>query len=225
VSLDDHPDTRVLAESALFSPSEEEEEEEEDWLNEYDPHAVFMSSYYELGDILAEYGKGGGGALPHSGELINRMVFTQQISALETFLGDTIIKATMADNVILNRLLCGEKDLKGMSVTLSAIVKDREIVQTTVIRHLQALLFHKLAKVAAIYQIAFLFDIWPDKETKVALHRAIGQRHDCVHRNGKTKDGQELDFSTDYVKETLDTMVKFVDHISAKLAHAVAKPQ
>lgn len=220
VSLDDYPETKVTADIAFFSPPPEEDE----WINyslPSNPQGVFMASYHELGDILAEYGKEGRGVLPHSGVLINRMVFSQQISALEAFLSDTLIKAAKENKIVLTRLLNGEQELKGRSLTLSAIARDVNIVEKTVIEHLQSILYHNLPKIEALYRIAFLIDIWPDNDTKVALLRAVVRRHDCVHRNGKTKDGEVLLFSTMDVEEALDTMVKFVEHISDEIAKGV----
>lgn len=94
------------------------------------------------------------------------------------------------------RLLTEDKELKATSVPLSAAARYPQIVRDTVSAHLQGILQHNLAKVAVLYRIAPGVDVWPDEPTKTKLLVAIHQRHDCVHRNGRTKDGATLDVFT-----------------------------
>lgn len=116
------------------------------------------------------------------------------------------------------RLLTEDKELKATSVPLSAAARYPQIVRDTVSAHLQGILQHNLAKVAVLYRIAPGVDVWPDEPTKTKLLVAIHQRHDCVHRNGRTKDGATLDvFTTAYVSDVLDTIVAFAKHIEQQL--------
>jgi len=215
VTLDDYPDVRVSAEYAFYSAPTE------DWSNEEvpaDPFNEFIDSYFHLGDILPEYGVGGRGILPHSGGLINRMTFTQQIAAFEAYLGDALINGVFADAAAMRRLLSGDQELKAMSIPIVLAFENPNIVNETVKRHLQGLIYHNLAKVAKLYEVAFQFDIWPDPETRQKLFKAIHFRHDCVHRNGRTKEGKPLEvFTSAYVKDILDTTYAMVRHIEAYL--------
>jgi hypothetical protein len=52
-----------------------------------DPFAIFMDSYYYTLDLLADHGSYLGR------DLLNRMIFSHQITALEAYLGDTLMKA------------------------------------------------------------------------------------------------------------------------------------
>lgn len=86
---------------------EHEEFEPDEWLDYSvpdDPFAIFMSSYHHTGDLLADHGK------DHGGFLLNRMVFSQQVTALEAYLGDTLISAVMSDAAAMQRLI--EQDEK-----------------------------------------------------------------------------------------------------------------
>lgn len=64
------------------------EPEPDEWL-EYsppdNPFTVFMSSYHQTGDLLADHGTDDGG------HVLNRMVFSHQVTALEAYLGDTLM--------------------------------------------------------------------------------------------------------------------------------------
>lgn len=216
VTLDDYPETEVLADNAFFAPSADD-----DWLNTdlpENPSGIFLDSHYHAGDILAEYGIGGRGVLSHSAFIINRMVFSQQVSALEAYLGDTLVQQVKQSQIATGKLLANDDELKDVKIGLAEIVISPDIVSKTVQAHLQKILYHNLAKVAVLYKIALDIDIWPDEVIKKGLFRAVQYRHDCVHRNGRDKDGNEQQvFTTEYVKEMLDAMSKLVRHIEAKI--------
>jgi len=213
VTLDDYPNIDVVAESAYFFPPPDDE-----WLNTdvpIDPYKIFVDSYYHLGDILAEYGLGGRGILGHSSYIINRMVFVQQVSALESYLGDTLVNRVLESNEALQNMLNKDKDLKNTKLPLTNISKNPNIVLDTVQKHLQKILYHNLAKVEALYKIAFNIDIWPDDKTKKKIFDSIQYRHVCVHRNGRNKKGEELEvFTTEYVSDILETTLRFTKHIN-----------
>lgn len=215
VTLDDYPDVRITADNAFFSPMDD------DWLNSNlpaDPASIFWDSYHHSGDILGEYGVGGTGALAHSAFMINRMVFAQQISALEAYLGDTLVKQAMNSKEVMDRLLEKEEELRNVKIGLVDIFKSPNIVRETVRGHLQGILYHNLAKVAVLYKIALNIEIWPSNLIRTSLFRAVQYRHDCVHRNGRDKSGTELTvFTTEYVNEILETMRLLVQHIENAL--------
>ncbi|WP_157201352.1 hypothetical protein [Massilia sp. Root418] len=182
------------------------------------PYKVFLNSYYHLGDILAEYGDGGSGILRNSTPVISRMVFCQLIGALEAYLGDTLIRNVIGDKNSFMRLLSLDKELIETRVTLLEFAKNQNFLQDHVRTHLQSVLYHNLAKVGKLYKIALQIDIWPGKEIKENLFQAIQWRHDCIHRDGRTKDGIELTaITTEYVKEVLETVNSFILHIEQKL--------
>lgn len=216
VTLDEYPDVEVIADNAFFSPSEDD-----DWLNTdlpEHPAGIFMDSHHHSGDILAEYGVGGTGVLSHSAFIINRMVFAQQVSALEAYLGDTLVQQVMFSQEAMDRILDKEEELKDVKIGLADIVKSPNIVRETVRAHLQGILYHNLAKVAVLYKIALKINIWPNDDIKKSLFRAVQYRHDCVHRNGRDKDGTELTvFTTEYVTSMLEAMRTLVQHIEVAL--------
>jgi hypothetical protein len=212
VTLDAYPDVKVIADNAFFSSSEDN-----DWLNTdlpENPVGVFMNSHHHSGDILAEYGVGGTGVLSHSSFIINRMVFAQQVSALEAYLGDTLVQQVIFSQKAMDRILNEEAELKNVKIGLADIVKSPNIVRETVRAHLQGILYHNLAKVAVLYKIALNINIWPNDDIKTSLFRAVKYRHDCVHRNGRDKNGNELTvFTTEYVTSMLEAMRMLVQHI------------
>ncbi|UFW43207.1 hypothetical protein [Bradyrhizobium sp. WSM471] len=55
------------------------------------PFSVFMDSYHHAGELLTHHGNDSGG------HLLNRMVFSHHVTALEAYLGDTLMKEVVAD--------------------------------------------------------------------------------------------------------------------------------
>lgn len=209
ITLDDYPDTYVSADMAFFSP------EEDAWLDKEvaaDPHVIFMDSYRESGEILIVYGAEDGG------QLINRMVFAQQVSALEAYLGDTLIKGIQAKPDALTRLVAADKDLNAEKFTLADIAGNPGLLGEKVAAYLRTILYHNLAKVDFLYRTALDVRVLVDKADNALLLQAIKHRHDCVHRNGMDKDGNRPTvFTRDYVQGVADAMRALVDRIEVEV--------
>ncbi len=190
---------------------EHEIPEPNDWLN-YEvpgnPYAIFMNSYHQTGDLLSDHGG------EHGDSLLNRMVFSHQVTALEAYLGDTVINEVMGDSVALQRLIVTAEELVCAKFTLAEIAKSADLVRSSVRIYLRAILYHNLAKVDALYKIAFGIRILNLVKDKPSLFNAVSLRHDCVHRNGFDKEGNELKvFTKQFVQETADLIKGFVINI------------
>lgn len=190
---------------------EHEEFEPDEWLDYSvpdDPFAIFMSSYHHTGDLLADHGK------DHGGFLLNRMVFSQQVTALEAYLGDTLISAVMSDAAAMQRLIEQDEKLVKEKFSLVEISKEPTLVERKVRGHLRSILYHNLAKVDVLYNIALGIRILEEAKDSVSLFKAVTLRHDCVHRNGFDKDGNELQvFTKQFVQDTADLIRDFVESI------------
>lgn len=209
VVLDDFPRVHVSCDMAFFSP------EEEDWLESEtkgDSYAFFNESYRQAAQVLVEHG-GETGA-----HMVNRMVFAQQISALEAYLGDTLMHGVEADKDALQRLIETDKELLSEKVTLAEIAKNPDLLKDRVKLHLRKVLYHNLQKVDFLYRTAFDIRILGSKEENTHLLQAIKHRHDCIHRNGMDQDGNRLTvFTPQYVQLTADRLKALVDRVQAKL--------
>jgi hypothetical protein len=190
---------------------EHEMPEPDDWLNyevPENPHSIFMNSYRHTRDLLANHGSAYGDFL------LNRMVFSHQVTALEAYLGDTLINEVMGDADALQRLIVEANELKDAKFTLAQIASSPDLVQSTVRAYLRNILYHNLDKVDTLYDIALEFRILKLVKNKPSLFKAVGLRHDCVHRNGFDKDGKELKvFTKAFVQSVADQIRDFVDGI------------
>jgi hypothetical protein len=193
-----------------------EHEPEADVWADYDlpdnPFTIFMDSYHHTGDLLADYGSEDGA------HLVNRMIFSHQVTALEAYLGDTLTKAVLADRAAMARLMRNDAELSKERFSLAEIASDPGLVEAKVREYLRSILYHNLAKVDFLYRTALGIRILGLVRDKALLFKAIMQRHDCVHRNGIDKNGQRLDvFSKRYVQATADLIKAFVMTIESEV--------
>ncbi|WP_246008488.1 hypothetical protein [Afifella aestuarii] len=190
---------------------EHDESELDDWLDyeaSADPYRVFMDSYHHTGDLLADHGGVRGD------HLVNRMIFSQQITALEAYLGDTLLNEVMRDKEAMQRLIDKDEDLAKEKFTLSQISNDPGLVERKVRTHLREIQYHNLKKVDVLYSIALGVRILDLAADKASLFKAVLLRHDCVHRNGFDKEGNEIDvFTKAFVQDTADLIKAFVKDI------------
>lgn len=183
----------------------------EEWLD-YDvpanPFKVFMDSYHHTGVLMADIGKDDGRYL------VNRLIFSHQVTALEAYLGDTLLNAVASDAGAMQRLIDGDDELSKQKFTLAEIRIEPGLVERKVREHLRTILYHNLAKVDVLYGIALGIRILSLTDKKPDLFRAVMLRHDCVHRNGFDKDGLELStFTREFVRETADIIRSLVESI------------
>jgi hypothetical protein len=187
------------------------EPEPDDWLDyeaPANPYRVFMDSYHHTGDLLADHGGVRGD------HLVNRMIFSQQITALEAYLGDTLLNEVMGDKAAMQRLIDKDADLAKEKFTLSEVSKDPGLVERKVRKHLREVMYHNLKKVDVLYNIAIGVRILDLATDKASLFKAVLLRHDCVHRNGFDKEGNEIDvFTKAFVQDTADMIKAFVEGI------------
>lgn len=210
VTLNDHPDTRVQADTAFFSP------EEDAWSDAdlpENPYSIWDGSYQQTCAFFDTHGEEAGDAL------INRMVFAQHVVALEAYLADTLLKAAMGDAKVLGRLLEHDLDLRKERFSLLDIQANPELVRDRVAAHLREVRYHNLAKVNVLYKIALGVDVLTDSDAAAPLIAAMRLRHDCVHRNGFDKDGEKLvNFTRAYVSATAEAFRKVVQRIDLALS-------
>lgn len=94
------------------------------------------------------------------------------------------------------------KNLIGVKITLRDILSDPDCVKRKVTDYLRGLSYHNFSLVAEIYKAALGLDIFPNPNIEKTLMISLPVRHDCVHRNGQTKEGEpRTGISRPYVVE------------------------
>jgi len=189
------------------------EPEPDDWIDYRppdDPYSVFLDSYERTCELLTEQGGEDGN------DVVNRMVFSHQVTAMEAYLGDTLTNEVIRDPDALQRLIQMADGLKDRKFSLLEIAGSQDLVLREVVSYLRAQIYHNLKKVDVLYNIALEVRPLMLAKDRSNLLKAIKLRHDCVHRNGVDKDGNKLNlFTTEFVQDAADLIrdyVNAVDH-------------
>lgn len=108
--------------------------------------------------------------------------------------------------------------LREIKLPLAEVAADPDIVKVTVAKALRSLLFHNFAAIDVIWKVALEGSIFPNAEVKQRMFKCLPIGHDCVHRNGRDREGNEhsqIDF--DFVLRVGDDIHAMMTHIEDAL--------
>lgn len=176
-----------------------------------DPYSILNSSLTDASVLLDE--------IPGSRNLLNRLVFANFITAFEVFLSDTLINRVLSNEKALNRLIEKDKVLRGMRFSLSDIAAAPNLIKDSVRTRLRSVMWHNIKNASALYNYAFgidILEIFGDDTPRML--QAIEYRHDCVHRNGRDKDDNEINvFTKEYVNQVGLLLARVGEEINRRL--------
>lgn len=144
-----------------------------------------------------------------------RLLFVNVVTALETYLSNAFINTVVPNPALMRRFIETTPEFQSEKVALSDIFKAIEEVEQKAKSYLADVVWHNLQRVKPMYQetlgIAFPKDIG-------AIFRAIIKRHDIIHRNGKTKSGDEILIQQKDVINLIAAIESFTQNIDAQLS-------
>ncbi len=120
-------------------------------------------------------------------EPLNRMLYANIITAMESYLSDAFIKIVLSREERLRKFVETTKEFQNQKMSLSEIFTKMDGLKGEITDYLAALSFHNLAKVEALYSATLKVEF--PKDSTRRIHKAIAIRHDIVHRNGKSNNG------------------------------------
>lgn len=184
VQLPDFPAVQVHASEAYWA-DEAEAMGIAEWEIPKEPYARLIETIDDVLEIVRS---------PHAeffNKTLPRMAFIQLFSALEAYLTDTLLARVLNDPERLGRMLAGVKELQAIKLSLADVLADPDVVRRTVTETVNKMSFHNLNKTDAVWNVAFGHGIFKHGEIRERLLGYVDVRHDCVHRNGKSRDGVE----------------------------------
>lgn len=223
ITLREYPDTVVSCDPPGYDRPPEDWDD--DWEIPDDPVVVFKANIAELSELIENQAQDNGSSL------INRMIFAQVLTFLEAYFCDTLIQGLRQRPDLLADFAGRDGSIAQTAFSASAILRDPDYVKKTVEHNLKSRLYHQFgsgkvdskgkSKVEGVplwYAMAFGFSLTGTDGDMQALRDYAALRHDCVHRNGKTKDDKVLNiFNKAYLRDALALAVRVVDHIDASL--------
>jgi hypothetical protein len=139
-----------------------------------------------------------------------RLLYANVITALESYLSDRIKSSIKEDPALLRKLVETTPEFQRMKIPVSDIFKVSEEIEQKVKTHLSELVWHRLDKVSPMFRDVLGVEFPTDLKE---LYGAIVIRHDLVHRNGKTKEGEEHVLSQKIIEDLITNVERFVEQV------------
>ena len=143
------------------------------------------------------------------------MLYAAVISAMETYLSDTLRKQVFVKPAIKRRFVEAHGKFKGNHLDLSDIYTWLEKLDSFITDVIDSESFHNIVSVNKLYKNVLLTDI--PKLHMDKLVKAIAIRHDIVHRNGKTLDGIIHQLTMDEVHQLVLDVDAAIQHIDKQI--------
>ncbi|NEO74727.1 HEPN domain-containing protein, partial [Moorena sp. SIO3H5] len=151
---------------------------------------------------------------------LKRHLYVGAIACLETYLSDAFINTVLSNQNYLNSFFTSFKDFKdqklGMNEVLDIANKAEEIAKKAMLK----VIYHNLPKVSKMYE-GTLNIVFPNFSE---INKAVSIRHDLVHRNGRTKEGQEINIDNMMVDDIISKVEKFISEIDQELKEKDTTP-
>lgn len=139
------------------------------------------------------------------------MLHTHVITALEAYLSSTFIEFSLSNDDFMQKLVETDPEIAKQKFTLKELFTKRESLKDDLQKYLKDLIFHDIAKVKEMYLSVLDIDFgevdW--------LFKAVNLRHDCVHRAGYDKEGNEVELTGVSITELINHSLALVQHIES----------
>lgn len=151
--------------------------------------------------------------------MLHRMYLMQAFSNFEAFLYDSL------DDFVTHyppaRLALAENidALKEKKFSLYQIEKSPQLVFETLQEHLKSVSFHNFDRANSLFFHAMGIGILPtDRNDKAFLFKMLSVRHDCVHRNGLTQEGQPIEDPLPHISRLLQVFSDIAQRVQSRIA-------
>ena len=144
-----------------------------------------------------------------------RLLYINVITVLETFLCDAFVNIVLRDADLRRKLIENTDEFRKQKLSLSDIFKAVDDADEAVKKYLSRIVWHNLARVRGMYRDVLNVQ-FPESSP---IFRAIKIRHDLVHRNGKTTDGESIPIDKGHVLLLAREAEDFVKRINSQFEH------
>lgn len=145
--------------------------------------------------------------------ILLRQIFISIIGAVETYLSDAFINEVLSSSYYMKRFVQSHPEFKKQKISLSEIFYESLKIEEKAKTIMLGTIYHKLPVVKQMYQDTF--DI---KFPSIAdMQKYIVQRHDLVHRNGKTADGEQIIIDRETIDNLKMSATELIDKIDLEI--------
>lgn len=143
-------------------------------------------------------------------QILLRQLFISIIGAVETYLSDAFINRTLASDCYLENFVKTHPEFIKQKISISDIFNTHREIKEKAKTIMLATIYHKLPQVKEMYEKTFCIN-FPDISE---MQRYISQRHDLVHRNGKTTDGKILVLDDATITKLSEAATNLINSVS-----------
>ena len=201
----------MARDAAVFA---HEQYEEQRWLKS-NPHTdIYTSSISLLKGILDE-GK------EHSSETFFKMQIAYCVTIMESCLGDMIKSIVLSDNRYRNYAVYKIEHLRNKEINLVYLLEKEDVVGKSVQEYLTGITYHNIPMVEKTYRAILQIEKYKNINT-TKINELTTLRHDIVHRNGKTREGNDsIKFDYNAVIAAFETTKTFLTEMKDMISAAV----
>ncbi|MFQ2506366.1 HEPN/Toprim-associated domain-containing protein [Aeromonas caviae] len=169
-------------------------------------YKIFENSIVELKGIKFD----------ESTPVLQRMIFSSVITAMESYLSDTLKKNVLNRDAIKKKFVKNSDHLKNSGkIFLNDIFDELSKIDEKIIGEIDKISFHNVGTVINLYRNVLLCSFPKDKVAQ--LTKSVEIRHDIVHRNGKTTDGSIIHITKEDVENLMILVSDVVSHIDKQI--------
>jgi hypothetical protein len=141
--------------------------------------------------------------------ILKRQVYIAAITMMETFLSETFVRTVIGDKSVLEKFVRSHPTFKERKFTLDEIYDKYQAIEDTAKKVMLATIYHDLVKVRMMYSMTLGIKFPAIGEAI----QAVKVRHDLVHRNGKSNDGEIHTID----KEAVESAIQVVERLVTEL--------
>jgi len=145
--------------------------------------------------------------------ILNRQIFISVIGTMETFLSDAFINLTFSNDEYFRNFIETHPEFKKRKFELREIFSENEKLKETAKKVMLDTIYHNLSPVSEMFKDTFKIEFPSIKD----VYEYVLKRHDLVHRNGKTKDGEDVATDDKAIEELITKVTDFIIDIANKL--------
>jgi len=148
-----------------------------------------------------------------------RLLYANVITTMETYLSDAFIHSVMPDAKLMRSFIESTPEFKAEKIPLANVYKAADEIKPRAKKYLADFLWHNLSRIKPMYKSVLGIEF----DTELGqINRAILKRHDIVHRNGKTKSGEEILITKEDVKVLISLVEAFIKEVDEKLSKLIS---
>lgn len=153
--------------------------------------------------------------------LIYRLLYVNVITALEIYLGDAFSKLIFSRGDLLERFVHNSTHFRDQKISLSDIFKRLHTIEADVRSLLGKTIWHRLKAAEALYSQAFGVKL---PKPSATITKGVSDRHDIVHRNGKSADGIVGSWDVAHIVALKTDVAEYATEVEGMLKSLLSPP-